>query len=103
MAEEKKVPYIVVNYKAKTFTINDAVKPTKQDEEDITRYLQSGYKMRHKSAKRTEQAKKKALTDEAIKTALKGNADALKEYEDTKKEKGFFVAKALYVSKYAKK
>lgn len=87
MAEEKKVPYIVVNYKAKTFTINDAVKASEQDKEDIVTYLQAGFKMRHKSAKRTEQAKNKAVSDKEIKEALKNNKEALVKYEEIKKNK----------------
>lgn len=104
---KKKVPYLTVNYKTMSFTINDAVAPTKQDNEDIERYLRAGYKMRHKSVKRTEQAKGKALTNEAIREALKDNKEALAQYEAIKADKsktadgkragGFFKAKAWYV------
>lgn len=111
MADKK--PYLTVNYTAKTFTINDAEKPTAQDEQDIARYLSAGYKMRHKSVKRTENATKNALTDEQIQEALKGNKEALAEYTRIKEDKtkgadgkrvgGFFKAKAWYVANYAKK
>lgn len=106
MADKK--PYLTVNYDAMTFTVNDAEKPTAQDEADIARFLRAGFKMRHKSVKRTENATKNALTDEVILEALKDNAEALAKYNAIKADKsknaegkrngGFFKAKAWYVA-----
>lgn len=104
MADKK--PYLTVNYDAMTFTVNDAEKPTAQDEADIARFLRAGFKMRHKSIKRTENATKKALKDEDILKALKDNTEALEKYKaikadtsksaDGKRNGGFFKAKAWY-------
>lgn len=120
MADEKKVPYLTVNYDAKTFTINEAVKPTAQDEDMITRYLRAGFKMRYKSTKRTANATKKALTNEQILSAFEEEgkkedrkeivAKALEVYKskkadtskgaDGKRLGGFFVAKSWYEKDY---
>ena len=106
MADKK--PYLTVNYDAMTFTVNDAEKPTAQDEADIARFLRAGFKMRHKSAKRTANATEKAMTDEVILAELKENENplALVKYlaikSDTTKDAngkrvgGFFKAKAWY-------
>lgn len=108
MADKK--PYLTVNYDAMTFTVNDAEKPTAQDEADISRFLRAGFKMRHKSAKRTDTATKKAMTDEVILAELKEDENplALVKYlfikSDTSKDAngkrvgGFFKAKAWYTS-----
>lgn len=108
MADKK--PYLTVNYDAMTFTVNDAEKPTAQDEADIARFLRAGFKMRHKSAKRTENATKNAMKDEDILKALKDDAEALAQYNaikadtsksaDGKRNGGFFKAKTWYVKKY---
>ena len=98
MADKK--PYLTVNYDAMTFTVNDAEKPTAQDEADIARFLRAGFKMRHKSAKRTDNATKNAMTDEAILAEYKRiKADTSKNAEG-KRNGGFFKAKAWYVSEY---
>ena len=106
MADKK--PYLTVNYDAMTFTVNDAEKPTAQDEADIARFLRAGFKMRHKSAKRTDNATKNAMTDEAILAELKKDenplalvkylyikTDATKDASG-KRVGGFFKAKAWY-------
>lgn len=110
MADKK--PYLTVNYEAMTFTVNDAEKPTAQDEADIARFLRAGFKMRHKSAKRTQNATDKALTDETILAELKKaeNELALVNYLFIKSDKskdaegkrigGFFKAKAWYQNEY---
>ena len=72
MADKK--PYLTVNYEAMTFTVNDAEKPTAQDEADIARFLRAGFKMRHKSAKRTANATENAMKD----------ADILKAFDNDK-------------------
>lgn len=107
MADKK--PYLVVNYDAMTFTVNDAEKPTAQDEADIARFLRAGFKMRHKSAKRTNNATQNAKKDEDILAELKKdekNPLALVKYLFVKTDKrkdaegkrigGFFKAKAWY-------
>lgn len=118
MADKK--PYLVVNYDAMTFTVNDAEKPTAQDEADIARFLRAGFKMRHKSAKRTDNATKNALTDDAIMKAFEeelkdagkkavaeqGKAEYIRIKKDNsknaegKRNGGFFKAKAWYVNTY---
>lgn len=118
MADKK--PYLVVNYDAMTFTVNDAEKPTAQDEVDIARFLRAGFKMRHKSAKRTDNATKSALTDDAIMKAFEeelkddekkavaeqGKAEYIRIKKDTskntegKRNGGFFKAKTWYVKTY---
>lgn len=120
MADEKKVPYLTVNYDAKTFTINEAVKPTAQDEDMITRYLRAGFKMRYKSTKRTANATEKALTNAQILKAFEEEAkdekrkaivakaqevyNAIKsdttKGADGKRLGGFFKAKTWYEKKY---
>lgn len=112
MADEKKVPYLTVNYDAKTFTINEAVKPTAQDEDMITRYLRAGFKMRYKSVVRTANATKKALTNEVIIAELKKSENplALVKYLSIKSNKGkdangkrdggFFKAKTWYEKEF---
>lgn len=118
MADKK--PYLTVNYDAMTFTVNDAEKPTAQDEADIARFLRAGFKMRHKSVKRTEKATKNALTDEEIMKAFEeelkddgkkavaeqGKAEYIRVKKDKsknaegKRNGGFFKAKAWYVNTY---
>ena len=115
-----KIPYFVVNYEAKTFTVNDAVKPTAQDEEAITRFLRAGFKMRVKSVKRTENATKNAVKDADILKAFEEEIKdekkkelaekGLEEYKrikadtskgaDGKRQGGFFKAKSWYVNTY---
>lgn len=106
MADKK--PYLTVNYDAMTFTVNDAEKPTAQDEADIARFLRAGFKMRHKSVARTANATEKAVKDADILEALKDNAEALAKYKaikadtsksaDGKRNGGFFKAKAWFVA-----
>ena len=118
MADKK--PYLTVNYEAMTFTVNDAEKPTAQDEADIARILRAGIKMRHKSAKRTANATENAMKDADILKAFdndkadeakkdvaeKGLAEYKRIKADTsknaegKRNGGFFKAKAWYVSEY---
>ena len=118
MADKK--PYLTVNYEAMTFTVNDAEKPTAQDEADIARFLRAGFKMRHKSAKRTANATENAMKDADILKAFdndkadeakkdvaeKGLAEYKRIKADTsknaegKRNGGFFKAKAWYVSTY---
>lgn len=89
-----------VNSTKKVITIDDTVKQTKRDEDDIKLYISVGYTIRHKSKERvriaTERATKENLTDAKILEALKGDEDKLKEYKKIKAEGGFFKAKSWY-------
>lgn len=42
-------------------TIDNSVKPTAQDIEDVKLYISCGYEIRHKSAERAEKARERAL------------------------------------------
>lgn len=66
MAEKKEKYYKVSSRKLKNngikyyVIIDDTVKPTTQELEDIKMYLQSGYTIKHKSKERAEKAKERA-------------------------------------------
>lgn len=90
-----------VNTNKKVITISNSAKLTATDKEEITMYLNVGYVLRHKSAARAKKAAERAdtLKDADIKEALKDDANALKTYNDIKKDKGFFAAKKWYKEK----
>lgn len=98
----KKAAAYRVDAERKIITLDDSVTPTIAEEKDITRYVNAGYIIKHKSKERAKQAAGRAdgLKDVTIKEALKDNAEALKEYEAIKKEGGFFKAKAWYKANY---
>ena len=91
-----------INEEKKILTINDAVKATAADDKDMALYVQAGYKIRHKSDKRSKVAAKRAdrLNDATIKEYLKDDKKALETYENIKKQSGegggFFAAKKWY-------
>lgn len=95
--------YYTVNPNTKKITIDDSVKATKQDEEDIARYMKfAGYTIRHKSKRRAEASANRAtsLKDADIVKALEGKPE-LEEYKRIKATKGegggFFAAKTYYL------
>ena len=99
-----------VDAEKKIITIDDTVKATAAEEKDIDRYVAAGYIIKHKSQKRAKQAAVRAakdtLTDEALKTAVKDDAEGLKKYETITAGKGkgtgFFAAKKWYKDTYKK-
>ena len=93
----KKTAY-KVNTEKKWIIIDDSVKQTKADQQDIALYLGAGYMIKHKSAAKSDQASGRAKTDTdaSIKKALAGDAEARAAYEQLKSEKGFFSARKFY-------
>lgn len=82
----------------KIITIDDAVKQTPEDKEDIKLYVLSGYEIRHKSKAKSKQALKRAdtITAEDIRKVLSADKEALKEFNRLSSEKGFFSARKFY-------
>ena len=103
MTEKK---YYKVNPEKKTITIDDSVKPTKQDEADLMRYLGAGYILRHKSAARSATAKSRSggLTKADIEKALANEPKFLEKFTKLCKGKGkgqgVFAAKSWYEKDY---
>lgn len=55
--------YYKLNKDNKTITVDDNVTPTAADKLDFQAYVNAGYTIRHKSAKRAAAAKKRAETN----------------------------------------
>lgn len=105
MAEKN---YYKVNPEKKTITVDDSVKPTKQDEADLMRYLGAGYILRHKSAARSATAKSRSegVTKEEIEKALADEPKFLEKFtklcKGRGKGQGVFAAKSWYKKDYPK-
>ena len=82
----------------KIITIDDAVRQTPEDKEDIKLYVLSGYEIRHKSKAKSKQALKRAdtITAEDIRKVLSADKEALKEFNRLISDKGFFSARKFY-------
>ena len=82
----------------KIIIIDDAIRQTPEDKEDIKLYVMSGYEIRHKSKAKSRQATKRAdtITAEDIKKSLSADKDALKEFERLVSNKGFFSGRKFY-------
>ena len=83
----------------KIITIDDSVKMTEVENNDINRYVLSGYIIRHKSVKKSELATeraKKQLTNKEIIAKIGNNKELLEAYTNVKKESGFFSARKWY-------
>jgi hypothetical protein len=52
--ETKKKPYYKVNIDNKTIVVDDNVKATATEKQDVIMYMTAGYKLRHKSEKRAQ-------------------------------------------------
>ena len=89
-----------VNNEKKWIIIDDSVKQSKADQQDIALYISAGYMIKHKSTIKADQAagRAKSDTDAEIKAALASDKEALKLYEQKKSEKGFFAARKFYYS-----
>lgn len=106
-----KKAYYKVDVKNKLITIDDEVKPTPSDKNDVEMYVNAGYMIKHKSAKRAkvakERAKKYNYTDADILKALENDDKGLKKYIEIKKGEGkgtgFFAAKSWYIKEYINK
>ena len=82
----------------KVITIDDAVRQTPEDKDDIRLYVLSGYEIRHKSKAKSKQALKRAdtITAEDIRKSLSADKEALKEFNRLISDKGFFSARKFY-------
>lgn len=85
MATPKEQKAYRVDTSKKVITIDDSVKPNAKEKKDIQMYLEAGYKLRHKSVLKSNQAKERAksqITNEAIiKELAKDEASATKYLE----------------------
>lgn len=101
--------YYKVNTDRMTITIDDSVKPTKQDEKDIAMYLSAKYKIRHKSTLRATEAKERAngLKKDEMLEKLAGDKAGLEKFNSffTCKGvgKGFFAARKWFAEYMANK
>lgn len=106
-----KKPYYKLDTKKKTITIDDEVKPSDRELQDVATYVSAGYIIKHKSEARSlkakERARKNKYKNEEILEALKDDAKAKETYEEIKNGKGkgtgFFAAKSWYVDYKNKK
>lgn len=99
-----------VNTEKKIITLDDSVKLTAAEEKDITRYVNAGYLIKHKSKKKSEQATKRAntnISNEEIIKALENDEKGLAKYNEIKKGSGkgngFFAARSWYKKNYLNK
>lgn len=96
--------YYTVNAEKKKITIDDSVKPTQQDKDDVQMYVTAGYIIRHKSEKRSSAvaSRSSSITNEEIQASLKGDKKNYEQYLSIKSGKGkgtgFFAAKSFYLS-----
>ena len=106
MTTKKKKAYRIDKEKM-LIIIDDEVKLTEQDKEDIKFYVSCGYEIKHKSAKKAKKAKenadkKKKYTKEYIEGQLKGQD--LKDFIAIKNGKGkglgWFAAQSWYIKKF---
>ena len=95
---KKKEPKIKIDHKAKTITMIEKVYEnlTQEEQDRIFKYKPLGYEITIK-----DNPKRESLTADAIKAAIKEEAD-LKTFEKIKEEKGFFAARGWYLSEYKK-
>lgn len=82
----------------KIITIDDSVKQSPADQEDIKLYVLAGYEIRHKSKAKSKQAAKRSdnITADKIRSELSADQDALKEFERLVSNKGFFSGRKFY-------
>lgn len=87
-----------INRDRKTITINDSVKQTAADKQDIMLYVAAGYEIRHKNMEKAKEAAKKAdtITADKIRKLLDGDKEALEEFNRLNKVSGFFTARKFY-------
>lgn len=100
MEENKKKKHYSVNTQTKVLIIDDSVKATKEDKEDIKLYLSAGYKLRHKVTRKiSEELKQKnSIKAEDIKKAMEGtDPEAYKQYQKIVSEHNFFSGKKYYL------
>lgn len=78
--------------------IDDSVKRTPAESEEIQMYVVAGYVIRHKSKARSEAAKGRSdnITADQIRQELANDKPALQEFERIVKASGFFSAKKFY-------
>lgn len=101
-----------VDTKRKVIVLDDEVKMTSQELDDVKFYVSCGYEIKHKSIKKAEKAKATArktaqYTKEYILESLKGNEEALAEFNDILQGKGssrgWFAAKSWYINNFVEK
>ncbi len=93
----KKKAY-TLNTDKKIITIDDTVKKTTADEQDILFYANAGYIIKHKSKARQKAAisRSDATTLDQIITAMSGDKVALAKIDQIKADKGFFGVQKYY-------
>ena len=109
---KKKAKYYTVNKGKHIITIDKSITPTKDEDEEVERYIHYGYDMRFKSQEKAKKMREKMekrmkenpdnLNAAAIREALKDDEEGLKKFEaiikgdDKEYKKGFFSAKKWY-------
>ena len=105
---KKKAKYYTVNNEKHIITIDKSITPTKDEYEEVERYIHYGYDMRFKSQEKAKMMREKMekrmkenpdnLNAAAIRDALKNDKEALDKFNAILKEhkKGFFSAKKWY-------
>ena len=87
-----------INKEKKTIIIDDQVKQTERDKQDIQMYVSAGYEIKHKSIVKSKQALKRSdsITADEIRKKLSADKEALKEFERLLRESGYFSARKYY-------